>query len=137
MSPDTFDNRAAMLAAMAKRPDLTFEGLDGPRRSHFAESRDELLSPSALHAFQVAIDWLRLVPRRAKVNPDFSSYGVKDAAERWSGTYISNGTFIAAALSLDIPIEQCEGPAGINALLAISSRRKWPAGSLSPNFVML
>jgi hypothetical protein len=96
-----------------------------------------LLSPSALDAFEAGIAWLRLVPRRVKVNPDFSSYGIKDAAERWSGTYISNGTFIAAALHLDIPVEQCDGPAGINALLAIASRRKWPPGSHSPNFVML
>ena len=39
------------------------------------------------------------VPRRVSSRSQ-GSYGLKHAVERWAGTYISNGAFIAAALAL-------------------------------------
>jgi hypothetical protein len=126
MSTKAFDARAAMLAAMKKRPDLTPAGLNGQGRANFEERRNALLHPTTLDEFERAIAWLRLVPRRANINQNHSSYGLKHAAERWAGAYVSNGALIAAALHLGIRLEQCRGREGINALLAVSSRRKWP-----------
>jgi hypothetical protein len=114
---------AALRDAMAKQPDLTIDGLAGPTRNAFAERRAEL--EKGVDQFERAVTWLTLVPPRQSPNRRHGhSYEVKHAAQRWAGGYISNGALIAAALHLNLPIHQC--PSGINAWLAISSRRSWP-----------
>lgn len=59
----------------------------------------------------LAIRWLDHHGRRASINPDYSSYGLKHSAEktapalrRGAVPYIANGAFIAAALYLNYKI---------------------------------
>jgi hypothetical protein len=115
--------RAAILAAMARHPDLTIDGLGGHRRPAFEQRRDELLA--ATDEFEQALAWLSLVPRRVTPNRrNGHSYGLKHIIQRWAGAYISNGATIAAAAHLGFPIRQC--PSGINCWIGVGGRRSWP-----------
>ncbi len=71
------------------------------RTAKFEEER-ELLRKSA-DRVQVVIDWLRRNIRPIKtINMRRSSYGLKHVAEKDTG-YITNGVFIAAAISAGYP----------------------------------
>lgn len=115
-----------LIKAMENHADLTLDGFNGPDRPAYLQRRAELLG--AYDEFFLALAWLRAVPKTLAPNVrDGHSYAVKHVVEDWAGRYISNGTVIAAALVLDVPIRRCES--GINAWIAIRSRRSWPAVS--------
>lgn len=71
-------------------------------------------------------DWLRAFGEKTKtIRPGWHSYGLKHVVERWQGTYISNGAFIAAALLEDYEIVP-NGYGSLNAYFNLSLRR-WKA----------
>ena len=71
-------------------------------------------------------DWLRAFGEKTKtIRPNWHSYGLKHVVERWRGTYISNGAFIAAALLEDYNITP-NGYGSLNAYFNLSLRR-WKA----------
>ncbi|MBO1352009.1 MAG: hypothetical protein EBE86_033685 [Hormoscilla sp. GUM202] len=65
--------------------------------------------------------WLQDHQFRQTFNKAHSSYGYKHMVERRTNTYITNGAFIAAALTLDIPVKQCH-PDSPNVYLPISEK---------------
>ena len=110
------DPLAVLRFIMARAPILTTEGwghdgLAGGGRDP-AAARAAMLTPWGVEQFIRAAQWLDLVPRRATVNRDTTSYGWKHVAERWHERrstvgrgYISNGMFLAACLATGRRIE--------------------------------
>ena len=108
---------------MQKYPDLTIDGLAGDRRPDFEWRRMELIA--SVDEFERAVAWLSVIPKRKSPNRDDGhSYGLKHAAEKWAGAYITNGALIAAAVHLGFPITPC--PSAINCWIGVASVRKWP-----------
>jgi hypothetical protein len=65
---------------------------------------------------------------RKTINGSVSSYGLKHAAERWSGSrggipYVSNGAFIVAAREMNIPMKPCR-PGSLNVYFALGWKRE-------------
>jgi len=65
--------------------------------------RDEIITwigyPPNTREVDICRDWLRAYGEKTKtIRPNWHSYGLKHVVERWRGTYVSNGAFIAAAL---------------------------------------
>lgn len=122
------DCRRLMRAAIRRWPDLTDFGFgvwDARRKSasvlaeEFTRERAELFTDVSLCAFERAREWLaRWVPTKSFCACG-TSYGLKHAAEHEIG-YVTNGVFIAAAISLGIKIKR-DGP---NAALCLP-RRAW------------
>lgn len=84
-----------------------------------AHSKKHLLD--SYNEFLLCCEWLSNC-QLTKNATDFSpgSYKLKHKVERHYGTYISNGTLIAAALYLKIPVKNyCDSP---NVGVAISKR---------------
>ncbi len=65
--------------------------------------------------------WLKDHQFRRTFNRAHTSYGYKHMVERRTQTYIYNGAFIAAALTLDIPVKQCSQTSP-NVYLPISEK---------------
>lgn len=82
-----------------------------------------------LEQLQTAVSFLRRFARRCKTfNSKALSYSLKHTAENWGrdserSPYISNGTFILAALICGYKHQQCVHPAGINCVFDISIDR--------------
>ncbi len=73
------------------------------RQAAFLRDR-EILRASA-DRVQPAADWLAtLEPTKRADTRSPGSYWLKHVMERATGTYVTNGAFIAAALLLDIPV---------------------------------
>lgn len=92
---------------LEKEPLLTFEGLGiyralGDRRGNsertadFKERREALFD--ATTEFAETCKLLKKVVKTKTINRKALSYGLKHAAERTIGRYVSNGTLIAAAI---------------------------------------
>jgi hypothetical protein len=109
--PATLDDVAHVLAQF---PDLTAPGFDSyyaARHEHKNAQRvrdglepevrsqpTALTDPEVRRQIARARSFLRKTCCRTKtMRRKHSSYGLKHEAERWSGAYISNGAFIAAA----------------------------------------
>lgn len=92
-------------AAMARLPGLNSFGVglfDSGRRLSAAEYRQEMDDNCAAllgdtEGFVKTCDWLSGITPIKTINKRYSSYGLKHLAERDIG-YITNGTFIAAAI---------------------------------------
>jgi hypothetical protein len=90
---------ARMQAVTAAEPDLCANGfrhVDG--RKTFAADRARMLTDEYLKEFRTAFPFLRAIGKTKTVNRR-SSYGLKHNCENWTGFYIANGVFIAAAIS--------------------------------------
>jgi hypothetical protein len=133
--PATPDEVARVLAQL---PDLTASGFDSyyaarHERKNARRVRDglepevwnqstSLTDPEVRRQIASARIFLRKTCCRTRtIRRIDSSYGLKHVAERWSGTYISNGAFIAAAYLEGYAIER-EGP---NALFSLSFTREY------------
>ena len=114
---------------VSKVPELTDFGLGvyddhkltaDARNAKFAENRELMYTEKAREQFYTAREFLDGIDQTQKCNPRFSSYGLKHKCERWSGKYVTNGMFIAAAVSLGIKIKR-DGTSP-NAQFALSTR---------------
>jgi hypothetical protein len=114
--------KAAIVAVMGAWPNLGYFGLKHP--GNFEIERRRLEGNHAAEEFIRAVSWLEKVPRRKTFNPYSSSYGIKEAAEKWTGDYISNGVFIAAAIHAGFRVAQIPGTP--NAEIGIATSAKWP-----------
>jgi hypothetical protein len=114
--------RAALNAVAKKWSELTYIGLQAPSDGDFAVNRGRLAECEA--EFRRAYDWLVQVPVRSSINRSHGSYGLKHAAEAWSGDYVSNGALIAAALHLGLRMEPIAGTP--NAYFNVAAPSKWP-----------
>lgn len=91
-------------------PDLGMDGFEPmPKR------RDEMLDE--VEQFIKARDWIAKFPKVRKINNGYSSYGLKHLAEP-EIRYVSNGVFIAAAISAGFTVRRD----GLNGLFNISMR---------------
>lgn len=76
--------------------------------------------------FEAACDWLSTQSKIKTMNPNHSSYGLKHIVERASKakgaskTYVSNGTFIAAAIHMGFAYKHI--PGSLNAMFGISEK---------------
>lgn len=71
-------------------PDLTPTGLD---------CECQMFSDYDIDAVKTCIDWInRFAIKTKTIRRVYSSYYLKHCVERWSGKYIPNGAFIAAAV---------------------------------------
>jgi hypothetical protein len=101
---------ARLLAvATAALPELTAYGVTGARAESegaFEQTPEKRMDDRGelLHELWMVgrcADWIKAntTPRKT-INRDRSSYGLKHDVERASGTYVTNGAFIAAAIGL-------------------------------------
>jgi hypothetical protein len=72
----------------------------------------EMEEDKFLKQFYVAKEWLSQFQtndlRKRRMNKNRSSQKIKDIAENWSGTYVSNQALIIAASALNIPFEKAD-----------------------------
>ncbi|MGH6826826.1 hypothetical protein [Methyloceanibacter sp.] len=114
--------KAAIATVIRAWPELGYLGLRHPGK--FEIHRKQLEGEHAAEEFIRAVTWLEKVPKRKTFNPYNSSYGIKEAAEKWTGDYISNGVFIAAAIHAGFRVAQIPGTP--NAEIGIATSAKWP-----------
>jgi hypothetical protein len=117
MDVQATDRRELMLQIMEKHPHLTDHGFGVFPGEDFKTTREQLTDERSLEGFVRARDWLSLWPRTKRVYNFGTSYGLKHVAGKDIG-YVTNGVFIAAAISLGISFRM-DGP---NALLALTSK---------------
>jgi hypothetical protein len=101
---------ARLLAvATAALPELTAYGVSGARAESegaFEQTPEQRMSDRADLFYELwmigrCADWMRAnVTARKAINHNRSSYGLKHDVERASGAYVTNGSFIAAAIGL-------------------------------------
>ncbi|HSC11194.1 MAG TPA: hypothetical protein VLC97_09495 [Rhodanobacteraceae bacterium] len=105
----------ALRRILADHPDLSDYGLGkavsfrwtkAQVEEHFAKSRESIAVN--IERFRATRDWLRGIAKIKTINPKRSSYGMKHIAEAEIG-YITNGVFIAAALSLGFTMRRYPG----------------------------
>lgn len=125
-----FKNTESLLDKTRKRiekvlkeyPYLDFNGLYSPYNSD--DRQTKLLEKHSVNGFLLCEQWLKIVDYNTTFNKKRSSYRYKHLVEKWANFYISNGTFIVAALANQIEIqEQIEG---INCYLKISEKSVKP-----------
>ena len=121
--------KAAMQHVMKQFPELTDHGLGlcsvaAGRRETEAERAERyrcrqraLLEPESLDQFASCRKWLRQWSKTEDLNKSGTSYGLKHVAAAEIG-YLTNGSFIAAAIAEGFRIEAV----GINAYLNIEDR---------------
>ena len=95
-------------------PTLTPFGIEGPNTFHTDTKFDQDYS----NQIETCIEWLNTRTVSKKMNRNISSYGIKHIIEHKLDTYVSNGCFIAAVISLGIPYEKI--PDSPNIFVAIS-----------------
>lgn len=103
----------AVRAVMDAHPLLTDEGYGHPNRGRVTpaeraeahrRNRDALATDWTVAAVQGSVDWLATLTPRKTATDGPSSYGLKHIMERATGTYVTNGAFITAALLLELPV---------------------------------
>jgi len=95
-------------------PTLTAVDIEGPNTFH----TDDKFDQDYLKQIETCIEWLKTKAVTSKMNRKTSSYGIKHILERALHTYVSNGCFIAAVISLGIPYEKI--PDSPNIFVTIS-----------------
>ena len=106
--------KAAILATLTEHPLLSYFGWgvynDNTVRSDKAKAelkqlRADLLEDNAVAQIERCCSWLAPIKKTKTCNPDCDSYGLKHLVERHhrkdpavNSSYISNGSFIVAAL---------------------------------------
>jgi len=95
-------------------PTLTPFGVEGPNTMHTRDKFDQ----DYLKQIDTCMEWLKTKAVTSKMNRKTSSYGIKHVIEHELDTYVSNGCFIAAIISLSIPYEKI--PDSPNIFAAIS-----------------
>lgn len=116
--------RTAIRRILKAQPNLTYHGFEGLRVDGFADRRAQLLSPDTLVQVEACIAYLGHIRKTVGVSRKApQSYALKHRVEEWSGatggvSYVSNGTFILAALVEGVPVE----PTGLNANVGLFVR---------------
>jgi hypothetical protein len=92
-----------MREVLENYPHLTVEGFASKPNPSSPEK--ELLEPQALEQFILCQEWLSKCDRVSYLNTDYNSYNYVQMVNNWGEQEVSNGAFIAAAVSLEIPFE--------------------------------
>jgi hypothetical protein len=114
----------ALIKVMEREPWLCDWGLANKalcmiNNIDLASSRESL--EHRTKKFGICCEWLKLCKAIKTVNCGIpGSYHLKHLVERWAGTYVSNGSFIAAVIYLGIPYKFYEYT--VNIHIGISSR---------------
>jgi hypothetical protein len=118
---------AALGAVLRQVPELGYEGFRAVGITHERHAVNRIRLSNAVAEFELAVAWLEFVPRIRTVGRTAqSSYFWKHVAERSAGRYISNGSFIAAALHLGFPVEPIvRSPNGLVGIAAAFERQFW------------
>lgn len=76
--------------------------------------------PPSLRQVAAATRWLARC--RMVIRPTVSSYAAKHWAERWAGSYVSNGALLVAAHHCGVPMRESRGVIGpaLNCQLGLS-----------------
>ena len=128
-------DRNVLLRVMKAHPLLTYSGIGELETPYQATPKGRQKLLDAKEEIDAALDWLSRQERRKTINPHWSSYGLKHIAERATGTYIANGSFIAAALMDGWTVKRCASDSP-NALLNISERALKKLLSENPNLLL-
>lgn len=116
--------REEMRKVLSIEPDLTPNGMKSDRRTlgyDYDGKPEEMLEDDALDQFETCKRWLENVTKIKSFNTNHTSYGYKHMVERWAKRYVCNGSFIAAAIALNIPIRRSHRLSP-NVLLPISEK---------------
>jgi hypothetical protein len=118
---------AALNRIVERNPDLSTWGMmpryirrnEGITAEDHDRTRRQL--KEQVRGFQLCVRWLSLFRRRQTINFSLgSSYSLKHLVEEWAGEYVSNGSFIAAAIFLNVTyLHRGDSP---NIFVAISSK---------------
>ena len=141
---DPFDPVAAITGVMEVEPDLSTCGYrafgrDRLRPDQFERYREKMTSAESVEEFVHARAFLQANGIPIKGFGSLTSYGWKHIAERWTNPatgearYVSNGMFIAAALSLGYRTKRDDGP---NACLNIAAATAKAARRLRPHIYL-
>ena len=125
-----FKNTESLLNKTRKRidkvlkeyPYLDFNGLHSPYDGN--DKQTKLLEEHSVNGFLLCEQWLNIVDYNTTFNKKRSSYRYKHLVEKWADFYISNGTFIVAALANQIEIQ--EDNQGMNCYLKVSEKSVKP-----------
>jgi hypothetical protein len=103
---------------LLQNKDITYAGIQSRNHPIYAKCREDL--KAALKEFQLACAFLSQCKRTKAINyKNSNSYWLKHKLERFIGTYIANGSIIAAATCLGIKyVADKSNP--MNVWLAIS-----------------
>jgi len=105
-------------------PQLCCGGIVSPNNPNYRSEESFMSSRrylrNASDEIERACKWLSLIEKTKQINRRLSSYGLKRIAERYTGGYIANGSFILAALYMDFDIKQIRDSP--NAALNVSKR---------------
>lgn len=113
-----------MLKVLSVVPDLTPNGMKSDPVTlgyHYDGKPEKMLSSELLQQFLTCKKWLNKVVKIRSFNRNHTSYGYKHMVERWADLYVSNGSFIAAAIALDFPIRRTHSKSP-NVFLPISNK---------------
>ncbi|MCL6271075.1 hypothetical protein M3P05_14190 [Sansalvadorimonas sp. 2012CJ34-2] len=107
--------RASLESVMADYPTLTDTGFLTKYNSDsrtweeyhhkLAERREALCQ--AIESYRETMIWLRCIEPLPSINEEAHSYRMKHHAEHSIQRYVSNGTFIAAALTCGFQMKRC------------------------------
>jgi hypothetical protein len=122
---------AEILMVVTRYPELTDFGFGvwgerirhlspAEREAEFKVNRAKMFEERSLRQFLHARDWLQGQQKRKTINQWGTSYGLKHVAAHDVG-YITNGVFVAAAVSAGFQIERA-GTLSPNAYMSISTR---------------
>ncbi len=126
-------SREDFFKAVRKEPRLSSWGLADRnvcRRNNISPERfkadREDLQANGYEMFVLCCKYLSLCVRQPRVNRKMgTSYGLKHCVENWSGKYVTNGSFIAAVIFMEVKFEWIEGTpnvlVGIKAPLPVGS----------------
>ncbi len=86
-------------------PELTTNGVGGYKTAKISEEH--------IPEIKICMDWLLNQQYYKTMNKTLSSYYLKHIVERHYGTYVCNGSFIAAVILLGIKYKKDKGGANI------------------------
>ncbi|MFZ0454832.1 MAG: hypothetical protein WCE54_13365 [Ignavibacteriaceae bacterium] len=110
-----------------KEPSLSYIGFENTNGEGFEKNREKLAK--CFEEFKICCEWIEKhqtkIRRRDLKNYNYlkyhyNSYFLTHSIERWSGTTISSGAFIAALIYFEISYKHIFGTPDISVYLALS-----------------
>jgi hypothetical protein len=114
---------------LKKEPLLSYIGLENTNGEEFRKNREALLK--SYNEFKICCEWIEKHQTKIKkrdlknynyLKYHYNSYFLTHSIEKWSGSTISAGAFIAALIYFDISYKPILGTPDISVYLALSKQ---------------
>lgn len=123
MSEDIFNE------VLQKEPLLSYIGFENNHNEEFKQNREKL--EKSFNEFKICCEWIEKHQTKVKkrdlknynyLKHHYNSYFLTHSIEKWAGTTISTGAFIAALIYFDISYKPILGTPDISVYLALSKQ---------------